>query len=119
MKRTFFVPVQVSQAGALALRTGRLPSGERVGLAFTSQTVLSQTLGPSQQWVQLAAPALADMLAPLGVQHIRIDPHRASGPHTDGPQEQPARPDHMLSAAASGPGSDGQGAGRRLARRVA
>jgi hypothetical protein len=64
MQHTFFVPVRAGQAGVLALRTGRLPSGERVGLAFTSETALSQTLGPAQQWVHLAAPALAAMLAP-------------------------------------------------------
>ena len=31
-----FVPVRESGSGMLALRTGRLPSGQRVGLAFTS-----------------------------------------------------------------------------------
>ena len=30
MRKTFFVPVRESKAGTLALRTGRLPSGERV-----------------------------------------------------------------------------------------
>ena len=30
MRNTFFVPVRESKAGTLALRTGRLPSGERV-----------------------------------------------------------------------------------------
>ena len=120
MRHTLFVPVQAGQAGALSLRTGRLPSGERVGLAFTSETALSQTLGPAQQWIQLAAPALADMLAPLGVEHIRIDPQRAGGPHTDGPQQRPAHPDQMLSAtAASRLGADGQGTERRPFRRVA
>ena len=116
--RTFFVPVQGGQAGALALRTGRLPSGERVGLAFTSETALAQTLGPAQQWIHLAASALTDMLAPLGVDHIRIDPQRAAGSRPEGPP-RPARPDQMLSAAASRPSLDGQRAGRRLVRRVA
>ena len=119
MRHTLFVPVQAGRAGALSLRTGRLPSGELVGLAFTSETALSQTLGPAQQWIHLAAPALAGMLAPLGVEHIRIDPQRAGGPHTDRPQ-QPAHPDQMLPApAASHPGADGQGAERRPFRRVA
>jgi SseB protein N-terminal domain len=115
---TFFVPVQAGQAGALVLRTGRLPSGERVGLAFTSETALAQTLGPSQQWIQLAASALTDMLAPLGVDHIRIDPQRAAGSRPEGPP-RPARPDQTLSAAASRPSLDGQHAGRPLVRGVA
>jgi type III secretion system (T3SS) SseB-like protein len=115
MQRTFFVPVQAGQAGALALRTGRLPSGERVGLAFTSETALSQTLGPAQQWIHLAAPALAEMLAPLGVGHIRIDPQRAVGSRPEGPPRL-GRPDQMLSAAAaSRPSLDGHGAVRRVA----
>jgi hypothetical protein len=76
MGKMFLVPVQISTAGALAVRTGRLPTGERVGLAFTSESAISQTLGPSQQWIRLAARALADLLAPLGVEHITIDPGR-------------------------------------------
>ena len=118
MQHTFFVPVQAGQAGALALRTGRLPSGERVGLAFTSETALAQTLGPAQQWIHLAASALTDMLAPLGVDHIRIDPQRAAGSRPEGPP-RPARPDQTLSAAASRPSLDGQRAGPPLVRRVA
>ena len=78
MRQTYLVPVRESQAGTLALRTGRLPSGERVGLAFTSEASLQLTMGPFQQWVQLAAEPLRDMLAPLGVQCVRIDPRPAS-----------------------------------------
>ena len=77
MERTFFVPVRTSKAGTVAVRTGRLRSGERVGLAFTSETSLARTLGRSQQWIHLSGAALADMLAPLGVEHIRIDAHPA------------------------------------------
>jgi hypothetical protein len=118
MSQTLFVPVQAGPAGALALRTGRLPTGERVGLAFTSETALAQTLGPAQQWAHLAAPALADMLAPLGVEHIRIDPQRAAGSRPEEAPQRPARPDR-LPAAAAGRAVDGQGAERRLGRRVA
>jgi hypothetical protein len=64
--------------GSLALRTGRLPSGERVGLAFTSEASLLLTMGPFQHWVRLAAEPLRGMLAPLGVQCVRIDPRPAS-----------------------------------------
>jgi hypothetical protein len=77
VRQTYFVPVRESQAGPLALRTGRLTSGERVGLAFTSEASFLLTMGPSQQWIRLAAEPLRDMLAPLGVQCIRIDPRPA------------------------------------------
>ncbi len=78
MRQAYFVPVRESQAGTLALRTGRLASGERVGLAFTSEAALAATMGPLQHWVRLAAEPLRDMLAPLGVQCVRVDPRPAS-----------------------------------------
>jgi len=78
VRQTYLVPVRESKAGTLALRTGRLVSGERVGLAFTSEASLRLTMGPFQRWVRLAAEPLRDMLAPLGVQYVRIDPRPAS-----------------------------------------
>jgi hypothetical protein len=70
----YLVPVRESALGTLALRTGRLPSGERTGLAFTSESALRLTLGPGQQWTCLSGPALTGMLAQLGVGQLRIDP---------------------------------------------
>jgi hypothetical protein len=66
--------VRESKSGTVSLRTGRLISGERVGLAFTSEASLLLTLGPSQQWIELAPGALRAMLAPLGVTCLRVDP---------------------------------------------
>ena len=74
MSHTLFVPVRMSNAGVLTLRTGRLESGERIGLAFTSEEALSRTLGPAQQWASLGEEPLRDMLAPLGVRQLRVDP---------------------------------------------
>jgi hypothetical protein len=71
---TFFIPVRKSKAGTLALQTGRLRTGERVGLAFTTEASLLLTMGSSLQWVRMGGQALKDMLAPLGVRHIRVDP---------------------------------------------
>jgi hypothetical protein len=90
MNHTFLVPVRTCAAGVLALRTGRLVSGERVGLAFTSETSLMLTLGPSQQWIRLAREPLAEMLEPLGIEHIIIDPDLVGESRTDGPQERPS-----------------------------
>jgi len=75
VRQTFFVPVRGTRAGPLALRTGRLLSGECVGLAFTSPAALRATLGPSQQFAELDSRALHDLLAPLGVARLRVDPH--------------------------------------------
>ena len=74
MTDTYLAPVRESKSGALSLRTGRLITGERVGLAFTSEASLLLTLGPSQQWIQLAPGALRAMLAPLGITCLRVDP---------------------------------------------
>jgi hypothetical protein len=80
VNRTFYVPVRANRAGVLTLRTGQLESGERIGLAFTSQYRLSFTLGPAQQWVNLGENSLRDMLAPLGIRQLRIDPLPLGGP---------------------------------------
>jgi hypothetical protein len=56
------------------LRTGRLRTGERVGLAFTTEASLLLTMGSSLLWVRLDGQALKAMLAPLGVRHIKVDP---------------------------------------------
>jgi hypothetical protein len=85
VRHMFFVPVRTSKAGTLALQTGRLLKGERVGLAFTSEASLLLTLGPSQQWIRLDGEALKDMLAPLGVNHVRVDPHPAGELVAGGP----------------------------------
>jgi len=68
-----FVPVRESGPGLVALRTGRLPSGQRVGLAFTSATLLLSELGPGQPWIRLHENAMRDMLGPAGIDEIRVD----------------------------------------------
>jgi hypothetical protein len=91
MDHTFLVPVRMIAAGTLALRIGRLGSGELVG-----------TLGLSQRWVRLARGALDDMLAPLGIEHITIDPDRVGEACTDGPpsQQRPST-EHLQTVAAA------------------
>ena len=80
MGNTYFVPVQASKAGTLAQRTGRLRSGELVGLAFTSEVSFRLTMGPAGQWARLDGQALKDMLAPLGVERFWVDPVLGSDP---------------------------------------
>lgn len=73
-----FVPVRETRSGTLALCTARLPSGQRVGLAFTSKALLLSVEGPAQHWIRLDEQAVHDPLAPLGVDHIRVDPSLAN-----------------------------------------
>jgi hypothetical protein len=101
MDHTFLIPVRTCAAGTLALRTGRLVSGESVGLAFTTEASLTRTLGTSQHWIRLAREALADMLEPLGIEHITIDPDPVGESCTDGPHQQRPSPGHLRAVAAA------------------
>jgi hypothetical protein len=73
-RRLVFCPVTPGPAGTLAVRIGRLASGQRTGLAFTSPAALRAALGAGQPWIRLSEPTLRELLAPLGVHQIRLDP---------------------------------------------
>ena len=85
MSDMFLVPVRTTKAGTLALHTGRLLTGERVGLAFTSEASLLLAMGPSQEWTRLGYPAIRDMLAPLGIKNVRVDAHPIRDLEAGGP----------------------------------
>ncbi len=72
--RLMVVPVHTGGSGMVSLRCGRLPSGERVGIAFTAEASLARAMGAGQPWIHLSAGAMRDMLAPLGVTRIPVDP---------------------------------------------
>ena len=72
-RQLLFVPVREGGLGMLTLRTGRLPSGRRVGLAFTSEASLRSVLGPGQRWIRLHENAVREMLTPAGIAEIRVD----------------------------------------------
>jgi hypothetical protein len=94
-RRLLLVPVTPGRAGAVALRTGRLPSGQRTGLAFSSEAALRAALGPEQPWVWLSEPALRELLRPLGLERLRLDPLTA-------PPARPARPVPVRTPGAGG-----------------
>ena len=81
-----FVPVRGSGSGAVALRTARLPSGQRVGLAYTSAAALLSALGPGQPWIRLHEDAMHDMLGSAGIEQIRVDACLWTPPPAAGPQ---------------------------------
>ncbi len=77
------VPVR-GTAGARSLRTFRLADGTRVGVAFTAGADLHRVLGPDHAAVEMTLPALHDLLAPLGVTEVRLDPVLVARPALQG-----------------------------------
>ena len=71
------VPVRTG-SGMVSLRCGRLPTGERVGIAFTTEIGLIKVMGHDQAWIRLSDGAMKTMLAPLGIRRIQVDPELAS-----------------------------------------
>ncbi|HUK69082.1 MAG TPA: SAV_915 family protein [Streptosporangiaceae bacterium] len=67
------VPVR-TRSGMASLRCGRLPTGERVGIAFTTQARLTRAMGADQAWILLNDATMKAMLAPLGVTGVQVDP---------------------------------------------
>lgn len=69
-----YVPVRQTACGVLTPQVARLPEGPRTGLAFTSRHVLAAACRPGQPWIRLSEDALRDLLSPLGITRIQVDP---------------------------------------------
>jgi hypothetical protein len=67
------VPVRAGSE-TVCLQCGRLPTGERVGIAFTTQARLAGVMGAGQPWIRLSDQAMKEMLASAGVARIQVDP---------------------------------------------
>jgi hypothetical protein len=61
-------------SGMASLRCGRLSTGERVGIAFTTEARLASVMGADQEWMHITERTMRTMLVPLGIQQIRVDP---------------------------------------------
>jgi hypothetical protein len=57
-----------------SLQCGQLPTGERVGIAFTTADRLARVMGSGQAWIRMDVRAVQVMLAPVGVTRIQVDP---------------------------------------------
>lgn len=55
------------------MRTGRLPDGRRVGIAFSTSAGLRIACGASE-WMRSSEEALRELLEPLGIMRIQLDP---------------------------------------------
>jgi hypothetical protein len=87
-----FAPVRETRFGTLALCTAHLRSGQRVGLAFTSEARLVSAEGLGQHWIRLDERAMHDMLTPIGVDQIRVDPSFDAPPGSTGSGEPGSTP---------------------------
>jgi SseB protein N-terminal domain len=67
------VPVR-TVSGMVSLRCGHLPTGERVGIAFTTEAHLAAVMGAGQPWIEVSEQALAEMLEPVGVNQVQVNP---------------------------------------------
>jgi hypothetical protein len=74
----WFVPVR-STGDIATLQTGRLPDGLRVGIAFTTLDRLRAAAGV-QEFMRLSEEALHDMLTPIGISRIQLDPTMVAVP---------------------------------------
>ncbi|MGK5738048.1 SAV_915 family protein [Micromonospora sp. URMC 103] len=87
---TYLVPVRTAPGrDSLTVRTGRLPQGERVGLAFTAPERLAAAMGDDQPWIRLCESALRSMLRPLGIERIQVDPLLVAPPVRPEPRQAP------------------------------
>jgi hypothetical protein len=67
------VPVR-TRSGMASIQCGRLPTGQPVGVAFTSEGHLASVMGAGQPWIRLSLAVMKEMLEPLGVTRIQVDP---------------------------------------------
>jgi hypothetical protein len=74
------VPVR-TRSGVAAIQYGRLPTGQPVGVAFTSEGRLASVMGAGQPWVYLSEAAMKEMLQPLGVTRLQVDPGLIATPY--------------------------------------
>jgi hypothetical protein len=76
----WFVPVRCVD-GVAVVRTGRLPDGVRVGIAFGTSADLRAACGV-QEWMRMSDDGLRQLLEPLGIERIQLDPTLVAVPMT-------------------------------------
>ncbi len=88
-QQPLYVPVRDNACG-FTLRLFRDRDGSRCAVAFTTQERLSFVLGSGQRRLPLAEDALRDLLRPLDVQCLVIDPDLVVPPVSWNPPPRPA-----------------------------
>jgi hypothetical protein len=78
-----YVPVRHTAGGMDTLTIAHTPEGERAGIAFSSAGALAAACRPSQSFTEMAEDALREMLAPLGITRIQLDPAAVGTGHAE------------------------------------
>lgn len=78
------VPVRTSAYGTVTPLVAKLPTGERVGLAFTCEETMAELLGPDHGRIILHENFLRCQLAEIGVTGIQVDATMLLAPVSDG-----------------------------------
>jgi hypothetical protein len=68
-----YTPAHPSR-GVVRFETRRLPTGEAVGVAFRSRSVLVEALGSAQPWMALPLSRLEAILGAAGISRVLMDP---------------------------------------------
>lgn len=92
------VPVRTSAYGTVTPLVAKLPTGERVGLAFTCGEAMAKLLGPDHRRIVVHESFLRRQLAEIGVTGIQVDATMLLAPVSDC---QPHRHDELVSAPAT------------------
>jgi hypothetical protein len=78
--RFLYVPVRHTADGMDTLAIAHTPEGERAGIAFSSVGALAAACRPSQPFTGMTEYTLREMLAPLGITRIQLDPATVGSP---------------------------------------
>lgn len=77
------IPVRDNRCG-FTLRLFRDRDGSRCAVAFTTPERMTAVLGAAQRWLPLAEDAVRELLRPLAVQRLIVDPNLVAPPvHPD------------------------------------
>jgi len=77
--KLLFVPVR-ERGRVRLIRLFRTPLGTRTVVGFTSWARLAAALGDGHACVELAEPILRELVEPLGVTRLIVDPHLVAAP---------------------------------------
>lgn len=78
MSPYLYVPLHPAGGVGCTLQTGHLPTGQHVGIAFTTLTHLHTACGPHPEYLRTTEASLREALQTFGVTRIQLDPLRVT-----------------------------------------
>lgn len=98
-RRTLFVPVRSGPSGSRVICLMQTALGRRTAVGFTTRELLTEVLGPSQEWIPLAPNALRTMVAPLGIATVLVNPRMTAPPSPRSSSRPQPFPDRWITPA--------------------